>query len=129
MIRKLLAAIAVLSLLVCLTLLVLWWRSKHGHGQADEFTLGRPTSTQTRFIFDNGFVMVQAIQHSGTTIDSRTYSYTFGTFIAYTLMVPALMVALVARGAIRKRMRRGLGPRPTPPLTAASVPRPARRRG
>ncbi len=127
MIRTLLAALAVLSLLCCVAVLVVKWRSLHGHEV--EFTLGRPGGTQTHFMTWRGSVMIESSEPRGDRIVGTTRPYEFRDFVAGTLMLPSLFVAVELRRLIRRRMRRGMPePLPTlPPITAR--PGRGRRRG
>ena len=128
MIRTLLAGLTVVSLLLCVGVLVVKWRSLHGH--VDEYTLGPPGKTQTRFTSSNNNVLIETIQPEGTSIYSKAKAYPFGNFVAGTLMLPSLFAATEVRRLIRRRMRRGMPePLPTlPPMAGNGRPRRAGRR-
>ena len=104
MIRTLLTGLAILSLLCCVAVLAVKWRSLHGHDV--EFSLGRPEATETFYRSTKGRVMVEIRKHIGDTVATRADLYGFGDVIAGTMMLPSLWVAMELRRMIRRAMRR-----------------------
>ncbi len=98
MLKRLLASLSLVSLLIAVALLVYWWRSNHGH--VDSFLLGSVASTQTRFTSAAGHVGVEVIEHQGAIVTSRLQFYTFKQCLGYTLLIPGLWVAIKVRNML-----------------------------
>jgi hypothetical protein len=102
MLRRLLAAMSIVSLLLGLGLLVFWWRSYH---HVDHFSFGKVESNQTAFTTRDGMILVTTSQDIGGMISSRSVPYPFWRAAMGTLCIPALWVAITVR-------RRLIPPRP-----------------
>jgi hypothetical protein len=98
--KRILASLAVTSLILTLVLCVYWWRSKHGH--TDSFTLGNIGSTQTHFTFANGRIGLEVSDHVGTTVMGRVEFYEFKNVLGACLLIPGLWLAIKIRSLLPK---------------------------
>jgi hypothetical protein len=100
--NRLLTSLALVSLLLALTTLAVWWRADHGH--SDTFHLGANSATQTQLYTapDSVIVDVKQRQPSGE-IGERMDKYPLRRVLGFCLFLPGLWVAV--------RVRRRLVPR------------------
>jgi hypothetical protein len=111
--QKILTAIAAVSLLACFAVCVLWFRGTRGHSDA----FGVPgNGVHYDFQSYNANWAVRTVHHDTTAIFDRTDIVPFKTVTGYTLVLPAIWLAILIRKMI---------PRPTrPPRDLNRLPRP-----
>jgi hypothetical protein len=93
--KRILASLAITSLLLAGVLLVYWYRSNHGY--IDGFTLGKSNETQSHFTSAHGRIALEVTQHLGAAVMMQTQFYPFQNVIAYCLILPALWLAVTIR--------------------------------
>jgi hypothetical protein len=110
---------SILSLLLAVTVLVYWWRAKHGH--VDTLHLGIPNSTQVDFTTSGGpmgamfwmniaepHVTTAASQPSqATIITAIARPHRFTEALGYFLVVPCLWGAIKVRNMLPRPPGRG----------------------
>src|SRR5438552_1643953 len=97
MLRRLLAALSILSLLLGLVLLVLWWRSYH---HVDHFTIGKLESNRTTFTTRGGTILITSSRSGGGMIASRSVPYPLWRAAVGSLCIPALWLAVTLRAKL-----------------------------
>jgi hypothetical protein len=94
--KRLLASLAIVSLLIAGALLVYWWRSYHGH--SDTFTLGKVGSTKSVFTSQpGGRLTVEVIDYQSALVTSHLEFHSFREIIGYFLLIPGLWLAIKIR--------------------------------
>jgi hypothetical protein len=99
--KKLLASIALTSVVAALVLLVYWWRGVHGY--VDNFTLGRGTATESHFTSERnmfsgqGQILLEVTNNKGGEIVTTIKSYLYRQILGYFLIVPGLWMAIKIR--------------------------------
>jgi hypothetical protein len=103
--KRLLASLALVSLLIACALLVYWWRSDHGH--IDSYTMGGNAPTKTVFTTGPGAVWIKVVDSKNATgpqepgmIVEDMRSYPFKNILGYFLLVPALWLAIKIRNLL-----------------------------
>jgi hypothetical protein len=97
--KRILASIAITSLLLVIILLVYWWRGNHGY--TDTFTLGKGTQTETQFsTIGNGRIEVHVIDRHSVDVTDRIEFRRFKDVLGYFLIVPGLWVAIKVRSLL-----------------------------
>jgi hypothetical protein len=107
--QKILTTIAAVSLMACLAVGVLWFRGVHGHG--DPF--GVPGTGGVHYDFQSYRAnwAIRTVRHDAMGIVDRTDMVPFKTVMGYTLIIPALWLAILIRKMIPRPTR---VPRPRP---------------
>ena len=101
--NRLFASVAILSLLVGLFTLAIWWRADHG--TTDTFHLGADSATQTWFeTLPGGRLAAHIAEKNPTGVRSRTDFLPLRSVLGGCLFIPALWAAV--------QLRRRLLPRP-----------------
>ena len=104
MLKRLLASIAITSLLLLLVMLVYWWRGLHGH--VDTFTLGKGTNTESVFtssrnVFSGqGQVLLEVTDRQSATVVTTIRPYFYRKIIGYFLIVPGFWAAIKVRSLL-----------------------------
>ncbi len=107
MLKRILASIAITSILLACVLLVYWWRSNHGH--SDSITLGKNGSTQSHFTTSNGRILLEVTDHLDGQILTRIKPYRFQDVLGYFLLVPGIWVAIKVRSLLPRPPGRARG--------------------
>jgi len=110
MLRRLLAGLSILSLVLGAALLIFWWRS---YRHVDHFAVGSLDSNRTEFTSQAGNVMVSRSQSVGGMIMTQSTIYPYRSFSSAFLIVPALWLAIMIRAKLPRpgRPPRNEGPR------------------
>jgi hypothetical protein len=94
--KRLLASLAITSVILLCVLCVYWWRSYHGH--VDSFTLGKLSPTESHFFSQNGRIWLQVTDRTAGAVTDRLQSYRFRDVLGYFLILPCLWIAIIVRG-------------------------------
>ena len=97
MLRRILAGLAILSLVAGAALLIFWWRSYH---HTDHFAVGSFATNRTEFTAHGGNVMVSRSQSVGGMIMTQSSFYQFRQIAAGSLVIPALWLAITIRAKL-----------------------------
>lgn len=95
MLKRLLASLAITSLILLCVLCVYWWRSYHGH--TDSFTLGKLSPTESHFFSQRGYIWVEVTDRSNSVVTDQMKSYRFKDVLGYFLILPCLWIAVIVR--------------------------------
>ena len=105
MLNRLLASLAIVSVVAAVIVAVLWWRAAHGH--SDAFHLGANSATQTLIFTQPSIVAVEVQQHGGGTVNGQMKFYPFRSVLGSCFVVPGLWVAIAIRRRLAPRRRPG----------------------
>ncbi len=113
MLKRILASLAITSLLCAVVLLVYWWRARHGY--VDTLTLGKGTATESLFTSQRnqfsgqGEVLLEVTNHGPSNVVTTIKPYFYRDFVGYALLIPGLWVAIKVRSMLPRppgRLRR-----------------------
>jgi hypothetical protein len=102
--KRLLASLALTSLLCAVVLLVYWWRARHGH--VDHFTMGRGSATESLFTSERnpfsgqGEVVMEVTNHGPSEVVTTIKPCLYRDFLGYFLLIPGLWVAIKIRSLL-----------------------------
>ncbi len=99
--NRLLASLAIVSLLLATAVAVLWWRADHGH--SDAFHLGANSATQTNLYTRADVVAVETQQNVGGAIQSQMRFKPFRQVMGWFFIAPCLWVAVYVRRRLLPR--------------------------
>ncbi len=97
MLRRILLAMSILSLLLGAVVLIFWWRS---YSHVDHFSLGRLDNGGTEFTSTAGKLMVGRSQSIGGMIVTQSTIYPYRSFWSASLIIPAFWVAITIRSKL-----------------------------
>ena len=97
MLRRLLAGLAILSLVLGAAVLIFWWR---GYRHVDHFAVGSLNDNRTEFTSQAGSVMVSRSQSVGGMIMTQSTIYPYRSFSSAFLIVPAFWLAITIRAKL-----------------------------
>jgi hypothetical protein len=89
-----LAGLSIASLIVGMLILVFWWRS---FSHTDHYSIGSLNSTQTTYTSRDGRILVTTSENVGGGIMSRSQPYTYKQVVGWSLVIPAMWLAVMVR--------------------------------
>jgi hypothetical protein len=109
MLRRILAGLSILSLVVGAALLIFWWRSYH---HTDHFAIGKPDIDGTEFTAEPGMVWVATTRVDAGMITKQWKTYQFRQLAAGSLVIPAFWLAITIRAKLPCPGRPSKNPKP-----------------
>ncbi len=97
MLKRILASLAIVSLLASLVIAIFWWRS---YRHVDHFGYGNVNSTRTEFASRDGRIMVTTSENISGMIVARSEFYPHSRIAVGCLTIPILWLVIKIRSKL-----------------------------